>query len=124
MTALSFPEFASEVAAGLAAGRTDEAFAAAVERGAFFLDSKGTTGPPEEAASTGAAVPSAGVVAFASDTGALFTAIPSEVTGASLATLILSYAADLLGFAPADFQGSQFLYQAVPTPSTTSRIAS
>src|SRR5271167_561194 len=120
----SLPEFASEFAAGFAAGRTDEAFAAVIARDAFFLDANGSTEAPDKAASTGAALPSAGAVASGSDTGALFAGIPAEVTGASLATLILSYAAGFLGFAPADFQGSQFLNQAVPTPSTTSRIAS
>src|SRR5580700_5424744 len=102
----------------------DEAFAAVIARGAFFLDANGSTGAPDEAASTDAALPSAGAVASASDTGALLAGIPAEVTGASLATLILSCAAGFLSFAPADFQGSQFLNQAVPTPSTTSRIAS
>src|SRR5580704_10602232 len=102
----------------------DEAFAPVIARDAFFLDANGSTGAPDEAASTGAALPSAGAVATASNTGALFAGIPAEVTGASLATLILSYAAGFLSFAPADFQGSQFLNQAVPTPSTTSRMTS
>ena len=124
MTALSFPGFASEFAAGFAAGRTDEAFAGVVARDAFFLDANDSTEAPDEAASVGAALPSAGAVASASDTGALFAGIPAEVTGASLATRILSDAAGFLGFAPADFQGSQCLNQAVPTPSTSSRIAS
>src|SRR5208282_2563754 len=111
-------------AAGFAAGRTDEAFAAVIARDAFFLDAKGSTGAPDEAASTGAALPSAGAVASASDTGALFAGTPAEVTGASLATLILSDAVGFLCFAPADFQGSQFLNHAVPSPSTSSRITS
>src|ERR1700722_14602201 len=102
----------------------DAAFAAVIARDAFFLDANASTGAPDEAASTDGALPSAGAVASASGTGALLAGIPAEVTGASLATLILSYAAGFLGFAPADFQGSQFLNQAVPTPSTSSRIAS
>ncbi len=80
---------ASEFAAGFAAGRMDEVFAAVVARGAFFLDADGSTGAPVEAASTEAALPSAGAVAFTSDTGALFAGIPAEVTGASLAALLL-----------------------------------
>src|SRR5277367_186026 len=100
----------------------EEAFAAVIARDAFFLDANGSTGAPDEAASTGAALPSVGAVASPLDTGALFAGIPAEVVGASLATLILSYAAGFLGFAPVDFKGSQFLNQAVPTPSTTSRI--
>src|SRR6202040_775270 len=108
---LSFPEFASEFAAGFAAGRTDEGFAAVTARDTFFFDANGSTGAPGETASTGAALPSVGTVASASDTSALFAGIPAEVTGVSLATRILSRAAAFLSLALADFQGSQFLNQ-------------
>src|SRR5579862_1703989 len=109
---MSFAEVAPGFAAGFAAGRTDEAFAAVTARDVFFSDANGTSGAADGAGSTTAALPFAGAVVPASGTGALFAGIPAEVAGASLATF-MSRAAACLSLALADFQ---LLNQAMPPP--------